>query len=261
MKKTITGILVILFLVFAIKLMINETKPSEVANYNVKIVDDGFNTASLVNVILSIMTLGISIIALRQIKLAKKAIKQDIDSRNLGYLSDLDRFLIEKPELWQFYNAYDDIAKKHPIKTYDANTEQLRGFIYFKLNHFEITFKDDNVSDDIKKSWMRYMIYCMKHSDCFTREIENILLDDGYKGLFGKRFMIKLSEIYKEAFDPNSDYNKYLKTSSEGLEDIRNVINYTKTPSRVTTNEIPITQIDELIVFYNNCKETLEKIT
>ncbi len=254
MKKTITGILVILFLIFMIRLFAYPIKPTESANCIVKIIDEGISTTETVNVLISILALGISALALRQIKLAKKAIKQDIDSRNLSYLSDLDRFLIEKPELWRFYNAYDDKAKGSEI-----NTEQLRGFIYFKLNHFEITFKDNNVSEDIKKSWIRYMMYCMTHSSYFTEEIETILLDDGYKGLFGKRFMIKLTEIYKEAFDENSAYNKYLNDSRKGLEVIREKVNFTKTSSRTATSKIPIPQIDELITFYKNCKETLEK--
>ena len=103
------------------------------------------------------------------------------------------------------------------------------------------------------------MIYCFTHSSLFTKEVESILLDDGYKGLFGKSFLIKLAETYKEAFDPNSNYNKNKDEDSKALKLIRNRIGHSFTESRKAVGKIPIDEVNELIEFYKKIKERNKK--
>lgn len=157
--------------------------------------------------LISILTLIISIIALLQIYYSKIALRQDVKNRNLNSLSEVDRFFIEKPELWQFYDSYKTSAEK-------VDNDKLRGLIYFKINSFEITLLEKNMSRSTQIAWENYLIYCLQHSTVFREEVETIILDYGYKGLFGYNFLFKLSSLYKEAFGNKSEYKTKLENDA-----------------------------------------------
>ncbi|HLP64747.1 hypothetical protein [Flavobacterium sp.] len=192
----------------------------------------------VIDVIISILTLLMSLFVIYQIVLTKKALTQNVTNRNLSYLTELDRFLITNTNLWQFYDVYYDDAI---IK---INDNELRGLIYYKLNHFEITLNETNLKKNNRRSWSNYMIYCLQHSRKFREEVESILLEKGYKGLFGKRFILKLALIYKEAINEKSDYNTNSNTDNDFLQTIRDQI---KNPSDHYTI-CPIYAINEALI-------------
>lgn len=228
------------------------TKPTGLGKpqrpYQVKIVDDGIGTKDWVGFGLTFAAIVVSAFALYQLSLAKKALVQSVDNRNLEYLSEIDRMLIEKPELWRFYDAYQHKGKK-------VSKGALRGFIYFKLNHFEITLNEEHLRDTTRRSWQNYMIYCLQHSTPFRKEAESILLDKGYKGIFGLRFITNLAELYKAASDENSPQNQKFNARDAFSATVRQQLNRISPTTPAPEFLISQTQIDALIDFYKKEKE------
>lgn len=188
--------------------------------------------------ILGLASLLISSIALAQLIYARMAIHQDVKNRNLSYLSELDRMLIEDPKLWQFYD--EDAKDVKPAKNGDDPViceGKLKAFIYYKLNHFEITLTEENMSPHTAEAWNSYMIYCLQSSSRFTKEVESILLEKGYKGLFGPLFVLKLAIVYKEAFKQDSRHNTESKKDADFMDDIKKVISERETVGKDAEKE------------------------
>lgn len=216
---------------------------------NGKMVEETTSWKDWVGIIISIITLIVSFTSLVQVGLTKAALHQNVKNRNLNYLSELDRFLIEKPILWQFYDTYYHQAMSNGEEIVDEN--ELRGFIYYKLNHFEITLLEKNMGDMTRMGWDNYMIYCMNHSSKFREEVESILLDKGYKGLFDHRFILKLAELYKEASHKNSDFNTRLEQDFKIVKKEREKISGFIPASIINpTYKIKLNSIEKIINYY-----------
>lgn len=209
----------------------------------VKIEDDGFSNKDILGYSLTGVALIISGFALYQLLLTKETLMQTVDTRNLGYLSELDKILIEKPELWQFYDAFVNPIKK-------INEGELRGFIYYKLNHFEITLNEINLREATRRGWQNYMIYCLQNSSAFREEVESILLDKGFKGIFGVNFIINLAELYRDASDENNEHNRMMADWENFSKNIRQQLHRKPISENRPDFAIKPQQINNILNFY-----------
>lgn len=185
----------------------------------VKIIDEGISGEKILNTVLSAITLIISAIALKQVTLAKRALKQgkkaieqssdalkqNISERNLHFLSEMDRMMVENLNLWAFYKSHrKKIFDSLPNKQERMRLKfQIRAFIYYKLNNFEIALLETNHYHDAYtlKAWKEYFRYCLKRSPDFEKIVWRIVsMKAGYRGIFKENFEAELYALYQSAF-------------------------------------------------------------
>ncbi|HLP53928.1 MAG TPA: hypothetical protein VK151_02830 [Fluviicola sp.] len=122
--------------------------------------------------------------------LSKMALKEDVYSRNLQFWSEIDRMIIEQPDLWKFYDNNSNLSN---------DEGRILAFVYYKLNHYEIIYKD---ADEVtKNAWERYIEYCLKKSSVFKHVVEKIINDnEELKGLYSEGFIDNLDVLYMRVY-------------------------------------------------------------
>lgn len=144
----------------------------------------------------NIITIAFAIVTLIY---TSRSLRMMVKARNLTFLGEIDKMMVEKPSLWRFYDSYN-IKKNQDFKAADFDGELL-AFTYFKLNHFEIILLDKNMSPRTAKAWHKFMGYCLTHSSVLKEEVVKIIsCQEDYRGIFGKRFEVKLFKIYSKYF-------------------------------------------------------------
>lgn len=143
----------------------------------------------------NLITIAFAIITLAY---TSTTLRNTVKARNLGFLSEIDKMMVEKPGLWRFYDHYNP---KSPNFRENVADGELLAFTYFKLNHFEIILLDKSMSRYTAKAWLKFMGYCLTHSNPMKEEVTKIIsCREDYRGLFGKRFERKLYKLFLKHF-------------------------------------------------------------
>lgn len=111
-----------------------------------------------------------------------KAFGRDKSYQNVGFLSEVDKLLIEHPYL---RGIYDNQLANFPPGTgmlqhvtqaeYDG---KLYAYCYYLINNFEVIFKYSKKGSSNRRSWENYMVHLMRESTLFKTKVKNASVDN-----------------------------------------------------------------------------------
>lgn len=152
--------------------------------------EDNTNTISL------IVAFAGTVIGGFGIALTFHSVKKERSNRQIDFLSEVDKLLMQDPYLWAIYDIHQEKFKISVSSqmTQDELDGKLDAFCYFHLNNFELVFLYPSQVKASRKTWTDFMVHLMVSSTKFkeiaTKESTGYIYNEDYQ-----KIIIKLLRV------------------------------------------------------------------
>jgi hypothetical protein len=153
----------------------------------VYLIDKKNNDDNLFNIFSSLIGLLGLATAIGSIIFTYRSFQKEKSNRQIEFLSEIDKMLIDNPYLWTLYDtrkAQFTLSNNAKITQQELDG-QLDAFCYYHLNNFELVFLYPSANKETRKTWKDYMVHLIVSSTEFrqilTKESDGYIYNEPYR--------------------------------------------------------------------------------